>query len=90
MAIWSSVFAIAVFATISKFSVFTEFVYRIGTFIPNPTVGGKPFSSPFRLEIPYVGATLAFAGILLLGVIVSFLFYLYQKMNRRKKQDIFF
>jgi cytochrome c-type biogenesis protein CcsB len=85
MAIWSSLFGIAVFATISKFSVFTEFVYRIGTFIPNPTVGGKPFSSPFRLEIPYVGATLAFAGILLLGVIVSFLIYLYQQNESAKK-----
>ncbi len=85
MAIWSSFFGIAVFATISKFSVFTEFVYRIGTFIPNPTVGGKPFSSPFRLEIPYVGAVLAFAGILLLGVIVSFLIYLYQQNESAKK-----
>lgn len=85
MAIWSSAFAIAVFATISKFSVFTEFVYRIGTFIPNPTPGGKPFSSPFRLEIPYVGAFLAFAGILLLGVIISFLFYHYQNNESAKK-----
>src|SRR5690606_28012369 len=36
MAIWSSVFALGVLATISKFSVFTEFVYRAGLFIPNP------------------------------------------------------
>ncbi len=85
MAIWSSLFGIAVFATISKFSVFTEFVYRIGTFMPNPTPGAKPFSSPFRLEIPYVGAVLAFAGILLFGVIVSFLIYLYQQNEGAKK-----
>lgn len=85
LAIWSSLFAVAVFGTISKFSVFTEFVYRIGTFVPNPTAGGKPFSSPFRLEIPYVGAVLALAGILLLGVIVSFLIYLYQNNEGAKK-----
>ncbi len=85
MAIFSSLFAIAVFGTISKFSVFTEFVYRSGLFIPNPTVGAKPFPSPFRLEIPYVGAVLALSGILLLGVIVSFLIYLYQNNETAKK-----
>jgi len=45
MAIWSSVFALGVIGTISKFSVFTEFVYRAGLFVPNPT-GSKPFSAP--------------------------------------------
>ncbi|MCU1288598.1 MAG: ABC-type transport system involved in cytochrome c biosis, permease component [Acidobacteria bacterium] len=83
MAIWSSVFALSVIATISKFSVFTEFVYRAGTFIPNP--GGKPFSGFFRLEIPNAGLVLAFAGFLLLGVIVSFLIYLYQNNEAAKK-----
>ncbi|HEY0426629.1 MAG TPA: cytochrome c biogenesis protein CcsA [Pyrinomonadaceae bacterium] len=83
MAIWSSVFALAVIATISKFSVFTEFVYRAGLFTPAPA-GGKPFSAYFRLDIPYVGATLALAGFLLLGVIVSFLVYLYQNSETAK------
>jgi ABC-type transport system involved in cytochrome c biogenesis permease subunit len=77
MAIWSSVFAIAVIGSISKFSVFTEFVYRAGLFVPNEA-GGKPFFAPFRLEIPYAGAALAFCGILLAGVIVAFLFHLYR------------
>jgi cytochrome c-type biogenesis protein CcsB len=77
MAIWSSVFALAVIATVSKFSVFTEFVYRAGLFVPSPS-GGKPFSAPFRLEVPYVGYALGVAGILLLGVIVSYLLYIYQ------------
>ncbi|MEO6588505.1 MAG: cytochrome c biogenesis protein CcsA, partial [Pyrinomonadaceae bacterium] len=85
MAIFASLFAIAVFGTISKFSVFTELVYRVGLFIPNPTVGGKPFSSPFRLEIPYVGEVLTLAGILLLGVVISFLIYLYQSNETAKK-----
>ncbi len=82
MAIWSSIFTLAVIGTVSKFSVFTAFVYRAGLFLPgNP----KPFSSPFRLEIPYVGASLLVSGVLLLGVIVSFLLYLYQNNEAAKK-----
>ena len=83
MAIFSSIFAIAVIATISKFSVFSEFVYRAGLFLPN-TEGGKPFNAFFRIEIPYVGATLALAGILLLGVIASFIFYIYKENESAK------
>ena len=83
MAIWSSVFVIGVIASVSKFSVFTEFIYRTGLFVPN-TEGGKPFSAPFRFEIPYVGAALAVTGVLLLGVIVSFLLYLYQQNQTAK------
>lgn len=83
MAIWSSIFGISVIATVSKFSVFTEFVYRAGLFVPNE-IGKKPFSAPFRLEIPYVGPALVIAGILLAGAIVSFLFYLYQNSEKGK------
>ena len=64
MAIWSSVFGFAVIASISKFSVLTGFVYRAGLFVPNES-GGKPFSEPFRIEIPNTGVALAIAGILL-------------------------
>jgi cytochrome c-type biogenesis protein CcsB len=84
MAIWSSVFAISVIATISSFSVFTEGVYRAGTFIP-PTSGGKPFNAFFRFEIPYVGWALAASGLLLLGVVISFLIYHYQHNETGKK-----
>jgi cytochrome c-type biogenesis protein CcsB len=84
MAIWSSLFALGVIGTVSKFSVFTEFIYRAGLFVPNPS-GAKPFSAPFRLDIPYVGATLALAGILLLGTIIAFLFYIYQNNEAGKK-----
>jgi cytochrome c-type biogenesis protein CcsB len=84
IAIWTSVFALGVIATVSKFSVFTEFVYRAGTFVPNPQ-GGKPFSGFFRLDIPYVGPTLAVAGVLLIGVIVSYLLYVYQSNQTGKK-----
>ena len=82
MAIWSSVFALFVFATISKFSVFTEFVYRAGLFVP--TERGQPFSSPFRLEIPYAGPAIIAAGMLLAGAIISFLLYLYKGNEQAK------
>jgi cytochrome c-type biogenesis protein CcsB len=78
MAIWSSIFGIAVIATISKFSVLTQMVYRSGIFLPNDG-GGKPFSAPFRLDVPWVGEALVIAAILLAGVIVSFLVYVYQQ-----------
>src|SRR5687768_5600082 len=83
MAIWSSIFAIAVIGSISKFSVFTDFVYRAGLFVPNDG-GGKPFSAPFRLEVPYVGPALALCGILLAGVVISFLVYLYRENQTAK------
>lgn len=84
MAIWASVFAFSVIATVSKFSVLTEFVYRAGLFVPSPT-GGKPFSAPVRLEIPYVGEALVVTAILLVGVIVSFLLYLYKANEPAKR-----
>ncbi len=84
MAIWSSVFALAVIATISKFSVFTEFVYRAGLFTPN-TQGGKPFNAFFRIEIPYVGTMLVVAGVLLLGVIAAFCVYNFKENESAKK-----
>ncbi len=84
MAVWTSIFTIAVIGSISKFSVFTAFVYRIGLFLPNPS-GGKPFSAPFRVDLPYVGPALIVASILLLGVIISFLIYLYRGDQAAKK-----
>ncbi|MEP7148660.1 MAG: cytochrome c biogenesis protein CcsA [Acidobacteriota bacterium] len=83
MAIWSSIFAIGVIGSISKFSVLTDFVYRAGLFVPNPG-GGKAFSAPFRLDTPYVGVALAFCSLLLAGVIVSFLVYLYRENQGAK------
>ncbi len=83
MAIWANVFVLAVIASISKASVFTEFVYRAGVFLPN-TAGGKPFSAPFRLDVPYVGPALVVAGVLSLGVIVAFLLYLYQNNGKAR------
>jgi cytochrome c-type biogenesis protein CcsB len=84
MAIFSSIFAIAVTGSISGGSVFTQAVYRAGTFMPNP-MGGKPFNAFFRFELPFVGWMLVLSGILLLGVIAAFWFYLYQN-NEKAKQ----
>ncbi len=84
MAIFSSIFALSVIATVSKFSVFTEFVYRTGLFVPNAN-STKPFSAPFRIAVPYVGETLVAAGILLLGTIAAFTFYVYQNNEAAKK-----
>lgn len=83
MAIWSSIFGIAVIATISKWSVFSSFVYRAGLFVPTGD-GKHPFSSPFRLEIPFVGPTLIVAAIFLLGSIITFLLYLYRNNEQAK------
>lgn len=77
MAIWSSIFGFAVIATISKFSVFTELVYRAGLFVPGGE-GKKPFNAPFRLDIPYAGIVLAITGVMLLGVVVAFCIYIYK------------
>jgi cytochrome c-type biogenesis protein CcsB len=84
MAVWSSIFGIAVIGTISKFSVFTELVYRAGLFINNPN-GSRPFPSPFRLDIPYVGPLLVLSALLLLGVVGAFIFYLYQNNAAAKR-----
>jgi len=84
MAIFAGIFALGVIATVSKFSVFTEFVYRAGLFVPS-SAGAKPFSAPFRIDIPYVGETLVLSGILLVSVIISFLLYLYQNNEAAKK-----
>jgi cytochrome c-type biogenesis protein CcsB len=83
MAIWANVFVLAVIASISKFSVFSEFTYRAGIFLADPA-GGKGFSAPFRLAIPYVGPALVVAGLLSVGVIVAFLLYLYQNNEKAR------
>jgi cytochrome c-type biogenesis protein CcsB len=77
MAIWSSIFALSVIATISKFSVFASFAYRASLFL-STGAGKKPFTVPFRLDVPYVGPALVVAGILLIGAIAAFLLYLYR------------
>ncbi len=83
MAIWASIFALCVFGSISGFSVFTEGVYRAGTFMPNP-MGGKPFNAFFRVDLPYVGWALVAAGVLLVGSIATFLAYVYRSDEKAR------
>ncbi len=85
MAVWSSIFALAVFSTVSKFSVFSEFVYRTGIFLPASVGGRKPIPTPFRLDLPYVGETLVVAGLLSFGVIIAFTIYVYQNNEPARK-----
>ena len=85
MAIWSSLFAISVIATVSKFSVLTSLVYRAGIFVPADGIGKKPFSAPFRLDLPGVGPALALAGMLLLGVVIAYAIYLYKPSEIARK-----
>ncbi len=73
MAIWSSVFALGVFATISRASVFTQAEYTASTFLVN---GGNRMAIPLRIELPYVGIVLVIAGLLLAATVVAFGIYL--------------
>ncbi|MDT5294425.1 MAG: hypothetical protein QOJ76_1305, partial [Acidobacteriota bacterium] len=76
MAIWSSIFALLVIVTVSKFSVFwpgSFGTYGASTFLP-PRV-----PLPLRADIPYVGWLLVAAGVLLAGVIVLFCRYLFKE-----------
>jgi ABC-type transport system involved in cytochrome c biogenesis permease subunit len=73
MAIWSSLFALAVIATVSRFSVFwpsTLGSYSASTFLP------PRMPLPLRADIPYVGWFLVLAGLLLVGVMIAFGRYL--------------
>lgn len=83
MAIWSSIFCLAVIGTVSKFSVFTSLVYRASLFVPVGE-GKRPFPAPLRLDVPYVGPALAISGVLLAGAIVCFLIYIYQQSDKAK------
>src|ERR1043165_8457568 len=77
MAIWSSLFGLAVMFSISRFSVFapaTFGTYTASTFIAGQT--GRAASLPLRADLPYVGWLLVLCGLLLAGPIVMFAQYL--------------
>ncbi|MER3426540.1 MAG: hypothetical protein C4334_00355 [Pyrinomonas sp.] len=74
MAIWTSIFAIAVTGSINRFGVFFTGDYAASTvFI---TADGTRISLPLRAELPYVGPLLIAAALLLVGVIGAFAKYL--------------
>jgi ABC-type transport system involved in cytochrome c biogenesis permease subunit len=74
MAIWTSLFALSVFATISKFSVFAPATF--GTYTASTHVGNSKMSLALRADIPYVGWFLVGAAVLLVGAIVANALYL--------------
>jgi ABC-type transport system involved in cytochrome c biogenesis permease subunit len=77
MAIWSSIFAIAVLATVSKFSVFSPSTF--GTYASSTYMGDARSPLGLRANVPYVGWLLVTAGLFLLGTIIAFCKYLWQK-----------
>jgi cytochrome c-type biogenesis protein CcsB len=84
MAIWTSAFALTVFATISKFSIFS--ISTFGTYTASTFSGNSKMSLPLRADIPYAGLFFVAAGLLLAGVIVSFGIYL--SKNDEKARSI--
>ena len=70
MAVWTSFFALAVFATISKFSVFSPASFA--TYTASTFVGTSRQSLGLRADIPYVGWFIVAAAVLLIGAIASF------------------
>src|SRR5688500_11269901 len=70
MAAWTSLFALAVFATISKFSVFSPSTF--GTYTASTFVGESRMSLALRADIPYVGWLLVAAAALLILATIAF------------------
>ncbi len=83
MAIWTSMFAVSVFASISKFSVFGP--YTFGTYTASTFIGESRMSLGLRVDIPYVGWLLVLAAGLLLAATVSFCIWL-SNNDRRARQ----
>jgi ABC-type transport system involved in cytochrome c biogenesis permease subunit len=83
MAVWSSIFAVAVIATIGgplgSFPVITTGTYSVLTFLPPRA------PLPLRADLPYVGWILIAAAILLAGVVALFCMYLYKADERAKR-----
>jgi cytochrome c-type biogenesis protein CcsB len=74
MAIWTSLFALAIFATISKFSVFS--LSSFGTYTASTFLGNSRMSMALRADIPYVGWLLVLAAVLLIGACMAYAVYL--------------
>lgn len=70
MGIWAAIFALCVFATISKFSVFAPSTF--GTYTASTFVGDSKFSLALRADIPYVGWLLVASAVLLIAAITAF------------------
>ncbi len=69
MAVWTSLFALSVFITISKFSIFSPATF--GTYTASTFVGTSRMSLGLRADLPYVGWLIVAAAALLVGAIVA-------------------
>jgi cytochrome c-type biogenesis protein CcsB len=78
MAIWSSLFAVSVFATVSQSSVFSPASFgSYGASAFMLAEGGRGrFPLPLRVELPYVGWLVALSGALLVASSLAFWSYL--------------
>lgn len=70
MAVWTGLFSLAVFATISKFSIFAPGTF--GTYTASTFVGMSRASLALRADIPYVGWIILGAAILIAASIGAF------------------
>lgn len=70
MAIWTGAFALAVFATISKFSIFSPSSF--GTYTASTFAGTSRFSLALRADIPYAGWFIVAAALLIVAAIIAF------------------
>jgi cytochrome c-type biogenesis protein CcsB len=70
MAIWASIFALAVFATISKFSVFAPSTF--GSYGSSTFIGDARSPIALRADLPYVGWFIVASAVLLVAAIASF------------------
>jgi cytochrome c-type biogenesis protein CcsB len=83
MAIWTSIFAISVFATISKFSVFGPDSF--GTYTSSTFVGSSRMSLALRADIPYVGWLLVLAAALMIGAMIAYASY-FSKFDEKARK----
>src|SRR5215212_10011008 len=85
MAVWTSLFALAVFATVSRCSVFapsTFGTYGASAFLSSDA-GGRT-ALPLRVDLPYVGWLVVIAATLLVGAIVLFTRHVYRSDARAR------
>ncbi len=83
MALWTSFFALAVFATVSKFSVFS--LSSFGTYTASTFIGTSRQSLALRADIPYVGWLLVAATALLIGAGIAYAVYLNKADEKANK-----
>jgi len=89
MAFWTSAFAISVFASVSKFSIFAPATF--GTYSASTFAGMSRLSLALRADIPYVGWLLvAAAGLLISSIAAYGVFISKENANARRWGNRFF